>query len=480
MKIRLHLVIILFAAMSAVAQQPPKPPAPADASAQLPQPGKIMPAVQVTGRPGQSYALYVPSDYTAAGRWPIIYAFDPAARGAAPLELMKSAAERYGFVLAGSNNSRNGDAKLESEAADAMWSGTHATLAIDDRRVYFAGLSGGARLSAQLAQSCKCASGVFLSSAGFGGMPPSREMPFWVFSTTGMADFNYGELVELDARLEQLGVRHYLRRFNGSHEWAPSAVWEELLGWTAVEEMREFKRERDKKLIEAELTRALDRLKKREDAGEVYYALGEARATIAEFDGLADVSAVRERVNALDKDPKARAGAKAENSQIQRQHAIENDVVSLTSGAAESRDEQSPAISAATMRVARLREASLKEKNPETRQATERALHGVFVGLIETGEGRVRLKDYRAARLYFTLAIEAQPKSAWPHLSLARCHAESGSNRLALGELAVALKKGVSAADLDKYVRGNAVFGALASSPEYRKMLETAPNPKHD
>jgi hypothetical protein len=477
---RSPLIIMLFAALLAAAQQPPAQPAQDKSSSQALQAGKIMPAMEVAGTPGQSYALYLPSNYTASRRWPIIYSFDPAARGTAPLELMKAAAERYGYLLAASNNSRNGDSKLETDSADAMWSGTHTMVAIDDRRVYFAGFSGGARLSAQLAQSCKCVGGVFLSSAGFNSTPPSHDMGFWVFSTTGMNDFNYGELVELDAQLEHLGVRHYLRRFAGTHEWAPSEVWEELLGWAAVEEMREGRRERDKSLIEAELARSLERLKKREDAGETYFGAGEARATIAEFDGLADVSAIRTRMNALEKDPKTQAAAKREKSDIQRQQSLESEVFSLTSGAAESREEQSPIMIEGTMRILRLREGSLKEKNADTKRAMERALHGVFVGLIEAGDGRMRLKDYRAARLYFTLAAEARPESAWPHLSLARSYAEAGSNRLAIGELNLALKKGMNAGDLDKFVRGNASFTTLAASPDYRKILDTAPNTKHD
>ena len=141
----------LAAVRIVAAQEQPKPTAALPPSPQSLQAGQLIPSIQVGDQPEQSYALYLPTNYTAERRWPIIYAFDPGARGSVPLELMKEAAERYGFVLAGSNNSRNGDSKEESQAAQAMWSGTHAIIAIDDRRVYFAGFSGGARLAATLA-----------------------------------------------------------------------------------------------------------------------------------------------------------------------------------------------------------------------------------------------------------------------------------------------------------------------------------------
>src|SRR5438105_4694906 len=44
----------------------------------------------------QSYALFLPTAYTPQKPWPIIYCFDPVARGRVPLERFKEAAEKYG------------------------------------------------------------------------------------------------------------------------------------------------------------------------------------------------------------------------------------------------------------------------------------------------------------------------------------------------------------------------------------------------
>ena len=100
------------------------------------QPGALLPKITTTKDTHQSYALYLPSNYTAAKHWPVVYAFDPAARGALPVGLLKDAAEKYGYIVAGSNNSRNGSGQLEGEAAQAMFDDTHARLSIDDRRIY--------------------------------------------------------------------------------------------------------------------------------------------------------------------------------------------------------------------------------------------------------------------------------------------------------------------------------------------------------
>src|SRR5580704_15271430 len=169
---------LFFAALtllpaSAIAQQT----AAASSTSQDLQAGVVIPKVVCSAHAEQSYALYLPSYYTSGRRWPIVFVFDPLARGGVPVELMKDAAERYGYIVAGSNNSQNGPWKVEIEAAQAMLHDTHARLAIDDKRIYFAGLSGGARLAASLAQACKCAAGVLLNSAGFApASPPTAEV----------------------------------------------------------------------------------------------------------------------------------------------------------------------------------------------------------------------------------------------------------------------------------------------------------------
>ena len=172
------------------------------------QTGVVISKVVCAGHAEQSYSLYLPSAYTSGRRWPIVFVFDPLARGDLPVRLMKDAAERYGFIVAGSNNSRNGSWKVQIEAAQAMSADAQGRLSVDTRRVYFAGLSGGARFAAALAQRCGCAAGVILNSAGFtpAGAAVRPGESFSVFATAGSTDFNLGEVVEMDAKLRELGL----------------------------------------------------------------------------------------------------------------------------------------------------------------------------------------------------------------------------------------------------------------------------------
>jgi len=55
-----------------------------------------------------SYSLFVPLGYSPEKNYPLIICFDSHGSGELPVRLMKTAAAKYGYVVAGSNNSKNG------------------------------------------------------------------------------------------------------------------------------------------------------------------------------------------------------------------------------------------------------------------------------------------------------------------------------------------------------------------------------------
>ena len=63
------------------------------AAQELPR-GQVIERVAVGGDERQSYALFVPSNYSAERAWPILYCLDPGARGRVPVERFAEAAEK--------------------------------------------------------------------------------------------------------------------------------------------------------------------------------------------------------------------------------------------------------------------------------------------------------------------------------------------------------------------------------------------------
>ena len=89
-------------------------------------PVTAIPNVVTLRNHAQSYALYLPTKYSRDRRWPIVYVFDPLARGPLALAQFQHAAVLYGYIVAVSNNLRNGSWQLEFNAAEAMFRDTHS------------------------------------------------------------------------------------------------------------------------------------------------------------------------------------------------------------------------------------------------------------------------------------------------------------------------------------------------------------------
>ncbi|NJO92084.1 MAG: hypothetical protein HC831_26265 [Chloroflexia bacterium] len=170
----------------------------------------------------QSYALYLPSYYTTDEKYPIIYIFEPAARGSLPVRKYKDLAEEFGYILVCSNNSRNGPSEPVDRAANAIFSDTRTRFTIDTNRIYTMGFSGGARVAARMAIELKNVKGVIACGAGF----PSDYKPLvsYKFSYVGLVgdkDMNYYELKSLENQLTNCRINNFIESFKGEHTWPP-------------------------------------------------------------------------------------------------------------------------------------------------------------------------------------------------------------------------------------------------------------------
>jgi hypothetical protein len=273
-------------------------------AADLPR-GQIVPDVRCSADDTESYAVYLPSTYAPDRAWPAIFAFDPGARGRVPVERYQAAAEQYGYVIAGSNNSRNGSWEVSTRAARAMILDAGARFHIDERRVYTAGMSGGARVAMGVALGSKGIAGVIASSAGFPDSTPRKRVPFAVFGTAGTEDFNLLEMRQLD---RALASPHRLAVFEGSHVWLSSELATEAVEWMEIQAAKAGTAAAapiDR--IYARRVAALDAITSQVDR---YAALS---ALAADFDGLKDVATFTAQAAALGRDKQIRDALRKEH-----------------------------------------------------------------------------------------------------------------------------------------------------------------------
>lgn len=254
--------------------------------------GQIVDGVKCQADPQQSYALYLPTNYNPDKPANLILAFDPAARGRMPVERYQAAAEKYGYIVMGSNNSRNGSMESSVAALRAMTADAGTRFAVDARRVYAAGMSGGARVAMMVALSSNGQiAGVIASSAGWPDSKPRKTVPFLVFGTAGTEDFNYLEMRQLDA---SLASTHHVAIFDGGHTWLPAELAMEAVEWLELHAMKSGVRAKDTLVVETLFARRVSAAAA--ERNELAHCRA-MEALVADFQGMKDVASFAARAS---------------------------------------------------------------------------------------------------------------------------------------------------------------------------------------
>ncbi len=351
---------------------------------QLPR-GAIIDEVKCAADPAESYALYLPSSYSPGRTWSLLIAFHPAARGRLMVEKYQAAAEQYGYIVAGSNTSRNGPWSVSVAAVHAMSADLGRRFSIDAQRLYLTGLSGGARVAMQVALGKNNIAGVIASSAGFADSQPRASVPFAVFGTAGTEDFNYIEMRLLDRKLTS---PHHLEVFTGGHTLPPDAVALEAIEWMELQAMKSARRTRDAALVER-------LFEKRQQT--IAAASGEAQtvqlldALVADFRGLRDVSSEAARAKDLSNHPDVKRALARERADEDAEARMLADMFELEAGLSDQNSHDGALIRLRDRLSALSRAADAADDSPRRSQA-RRVLRAVALG---AGE-RVHDREYRA------------------------------------------------------------------------------------
>jgi predicted esterase len=204
--------------------------------------GVVQDTVFTTGDSGDSYALFLPEGYRASEPVPALFVFDPAARGALGVRTFKEAAGSRGWIVIGSNVSRNGPYEKNFEQASRLFSDVLSRFSVDPERIYVAGFSGGARLASTLAVLSDEIRGVIACGAAFSPNAGQMPLPGATFAYAGIVgsrDMNYQELWKADQWLDRVGLAHRTFFYDGVHSWPPLPHLQRAIHWMIMETQKD-------------------------------------------------------------------------------------------------------------------------------------------------------------------------------------------------------------------------------------------------
>ena len=417
--------------------------------------GRVLEEVVCEADATQRYALYVPSGYAPQKKWPVIFCFDPSARGKIPVERLQAAAEKYGYVVVGSLNSRNGPYAANAAATQAMVKDVSAHFSIDAQRIYTAGMSGGARVATGLALS-GLAKGVIACGAGFpvlpGGIPKEVNFAFW--GAAGTEDFNYAELRRLDDELAERKKTHRIVFFEGGHEWASAELLSNAVEWLELQAMHTGTRPRDDALVDRWWRARTEELPAQRGL-ERWRAL---KSLVADFAGFAEARDFESEAKELGASAEMKKALKAERALAFEEERL---LAQLGETALESQVRKEKL-------ATRLRQRADGAEDSMERRMVRRVIASFSSMTRETVRGLWEERDYPKAAGMLEMADALRPGQTRTLYDLARARALLGENEPAL----VALEKAVGAGfdDADR-VEKEPDFAKLRRAPRFKALL---------
>jgi hypothetical protein len=436
--------------------------------------GKILDKVECRKDPAQSYALYVPTGYDPAKKWPILYAFDPGGRGREPLICFQDAADALGFIIACSNNSRNGPWGPIFAAGSAIWEDTHERLAVDDERIFVTGFSGGARAASIFSKMVgRPVAGIVACGAGLavGGKVDDLETAAFC-GIVGTADFNTREMLDLDKLLDRRpDIPHWIRTFDGGHAWPLSPVCSESMEWLELVSARRKGLSPERPLADALMAKITARASALEAEGGAFRAVAELTAAASALAGIGDTGGLLAQAARLKRTGEYKKYARKEADRIYNEDGVMVELFRIL-GSIEKTVVLRRDLAGLFARIDRLSPDAKSAPEASDRDYARRVLQNIANHAGNRGAEFLASNAPANAVLCYEIAVRAggfdPNRCRWMLYNLACAHARCGNVREALDSLRWAVENGF--ADRDQLL-SDKDFDAIRNSPEFQEIL---------
>jgi hypothetical protein len=425
--------------------------------------GQVIDNVACKADTSIGYAMYLPKAYDITKTYPIIYAFDPHKTGKLPVTKYKELAEKYGYIIVGSNNSQNGLEWGQSQnIASALFSDTRSRLAINTNRIYLLGFSGGARVANALTMMNGAISGVICCGAAspvVSAMDARNNYNF--FGIAGTADFNYSEIRKYDMLdLAGRNLKHAMITFDGKHEWPPAEQMDEAFLWLELNNMRTDAAAKKDSLVAADISAGEKKLGILLKANKEYDAYELCRKIINYYEGLGDLSTFYAAYKRLQSSPAVDKQLKENEAGWTREEKLKEEYINnlQTHDFAWMRND----INAINQQIK-------AGKDKKEVLIKKRLLSYLSLVCYMQTSGSLKQHNLQAAEYFDNLYLLVDPTNSEAHYFNAEINAQKGNKEVALKALDEAIKNGFSE---KARMQSDSAFQELKKDAAFEKVIE--------
>ena len=289
------------------------------------QKGTIQDSIPVSGHPGETFALYLPTTYDSEIPSAIVFIFDPGGRGAAGIQPFIPSAEAFQYILVCSNNAKNGPYRINLEFADHLFKHVLGNYLIAEKRIYTAGFSGGSRMAATIAVLSNAMQGVVACGAGFSKNPlhfPQSGQQFSYVGLVGDRDMNYQEMHRTRNQLSELGIANELFLYEDDHRWPPPEELLKAFEWLELEADRKGVKKISPAVLNSSYAGIYTGALKLEENNEIILASEEYKRILRNYKKHFSLDSISRRLTALEKSKAYREERKAQKKVVRLEDTL--------------------------------------------------------------------------------------------------------------------------------------------------------------
>jgi hypothetical protein len=437
--------------------------------------GTIITKVVCKHDSNQSYALFLPAEYSENKKWPIIYAFDPGARGTVPLKLFKEAAQDYGYIVVCSYNSQNGPNEPIIEAMKAIWRDTQARFSINNQRIYATGFSGGARISSFFSLIVNNpVQGIIACGAGlYSSVKPEQLKSTHYYGIAGVGDFNYSEMKKLEKTLAEKGKSHRMVYFDGIHSWPKKELCTQAVEWMEIQAMKSGLKETNQKWINDIFQKEMARAGEMEAKGLLLFAAQEYRSIMANFEDYKDITDIQEKIQKLTVSKKFQKLSKKDEKHLETEQKTIQHFIGIFAYIAKknvSTEESKKIITA-------LKIKNIQKKAQGKKDIYESGLYTRLLAILNQkarrhSDASLKKGDYTRSIIFCEIAVKTSKNSVWHRYDLYRLacsYATANQTKPALIYLQQAVDAGFLFPD---YIKKDKYMNPIKKMPAFKKIIK--------
>jgi len=431
--------------------------------------GQIIDSIKVKREPNQTYQLYIPNNFTDDMNWPVVFIFDPGARGTIGIKPFITSAEAYGYILICSNNSRNNPFTINYKIADFVFSDAIKRLPIDTSMIYLAGFSGGSRLSSSIASNNKIIKGIVACGAG---LPPKNffntmtDLSFSFAGIVGDRDMNYLEMINNKEYLKKLKLSNTLFIYEGDHSWPPDSIVLRAFDWLEIENLRK-NNSKNINLVKLLYNKDYSIALKNEISNKLTEAYSEYMHMLNVYSYLIEIDSIAKKISELEKN---KSYKKQYKNKLRFESNEEELIKSYFERLAVDAYTKADTIYDYWKIEGEKIQRTIKSKNIEASKMAERIQSNIWLWCYESGLNFKKNNDIDYFVFTNRLWVLFKPSDIYPNFQLAKYYATIGKIRKSLKYLEHSVQNGLN----DKtFIKDTDEFKILENNNRFKKILSS-------